>query len=194
MLLTATLQPKNRKAWRDWLEHHHAIDKEIWLVFKKVHFGRVAFTYKDALLEAICFGWIDGVRQRIDDEKYAQRFSPRTKTSKWSLVNLALAKELEAEGLLSPSGIASLNQARSPQADSSKHPEPFPPVWFITAIQADMVALSNFQSLPPSHQRRYVGWVSSAKREDTRGKRIAEAIILLKENKRLGLGPGEVRK
>lgn len=194
MLLTATLQPKNRKAWRDWLEHHHAIEKEIWLVFKKVHSGRVAFTYKDALSEAICFGWIDGVRQRIDDEKYAQRFSPRTKTSKWSLVNLALAKELEAEGLLSPSGIASLNQARSPQPDSSKHPEPFPPVWFITAIQADMVALSNFHSLPPSHQRRYVGWVLSAKREDTRGKRIAEAIILLKENKRLGLGPGEVRK
>ncbi len=194
MLLTATLEPKNRKAWRDWLEHHHAVEKEIWLVFGKVHSGQLTFTYRDALSEAICFGWIDGVRQRIDDEKYAQRFSPRTKTSKWSSVNLALAKELEAEGLLSPSGIASLNQAKFAQTDSSKQLEPFPPVWFITAVQADMVALSNFQNLPPSHQRRYVGWVSSAKREDTREKRIAEAIGLLKENKRLGLGPGEVRK
>jgi uncharacterized protein YdeI (YjbR/CyaY-like superfamily) len=194
MLLTATLEPKNRKAWREWLEHHHAIEKEIWLLFKKVSSGQLAFTYRDALSEAICFGWIDGVRQRIDDEKYAQRFSPRTKTSKWSSVNLALAKELEAEGLLSPSGIASLNQARFVQIDSSKQLEPFPPVWFITAVQADRVALSNFQNLPPSHQRRYVGWVSSAKREDTREKRIAEAISLLKENKRLGLGPGEVRK
>ena len=194
MLLTATLEPKNRKAWREWLEHHHAIEKEIWLLFKKVNSGQLAFTCRDALSEAICFGWIDGVRQRIDDEKYAQRFSPRTKTSKWSSVNLALAKELETEGLLSPSGIASLNQARFVQIDSSKQPEPFPPVWFITAVQADRVALSNFQNLPPSHQRRYVGWVSSAKREDTREKRIAEAISLLKENKRLGLGPGEVRK
>ncbi|WP_291271550.1 YdeI/OmpD-associated family protein [Geothrix sp.] len=194
MLLAATLEPKHRKAWRDWLEHHHAIEKEIWLVFKKAHSGQLTFTYRDALSEAICFGWIDGVRQRIDDEKYAQRFSPRTKTSRWSSINIALAKELEAEGLLSPSGIASLNQARSAQTDSSKPPEPFPPVWFMTAVQADMVALSNFQNLPPSHQRRYVGWVSSAKREDTREKRIAEAVILLKENKRIGLGPGEVRK
>lgn len=194
MLLTATLEPKNRKAWRNWLEHHHAVEKEIWLVFKKADSGRLTFTYRDALSEAICFGWIDGVRQRIDDEKYAQRFSPRTKTSKWSSVNLALAKELNAEGLLSPSGIATLNQARCAQTDSSKQPGPFPPVWFMTALQADMGALSNFQNLPPSHQRRYVGWVSSAKREDTREKRIAEAIRLLKENKRIGLGPGEVRK
>ncbi|WP_243384090.1 YdeI/OmpD-associated family protein [Geothrix alkalitolerans] len=194
MLLTTTLEPKNRKAWRNWLEQHHAKEKEIWLIFTKVKLGRPTFSYKDALSEAICFGWIDGVRQRIDDEKYAQRFSPRTKASRWSAVNLSLAKELHAAGLLAPPGIASLDHAKSPQIDSGNHPESFPPDWFITAIQADPVALTNFQNLPPSHQRRYVGWISSAKRDDTRGKRISEAIDLLRANKRLGLGPGEVRK
>lgn len=194
MLLTATLEPKNRKAWRDWLEHHHAKEKEIWLIFTKAHLGQRSFSYKDALSEAICFGWIDGVRQRIDNEKYAQRFSPRAKSSKWSLVNLSLAKELQAAGLLLPSGIASLNLAKSTRINPSDQSEPFPPAWFITAIQADPVALSNFQNLPPSHQRRYVGWISAAKRDDTRDKRISEAINLLRENKRLGLGPGEVRK
>lgn len=194
MLMTATLEPKNRQAWRSWLERHHAKEKEIWLVFTKAHLGQPALTYREALLEALCFGWIDGVRQRIDGEKYAQRFSPRTKASTWSSVNLSLAKELQAAGLLSPSGIASLHQAASAPTDPSPPSEPFPPAWFTTAVQKDPVALSHFQLLPPSHQRRYVGWVSSAKREDTREKRLAEAISLLRENKRLGLGPGEVRK
>ncbi|WP_306591540.1 YdeI family protein [Geothrix sp. 21YS21S-4] len=194
MLLTTTLEPKTRKAWRNWLEQYHAKEKEIWLVFTKAHVGQPAFSYKDALSEALCFGWIDGVRQRIDDEKYAQRFSPRTKSSKWSAVNLSLAKELQVAGLLAPSGVASLSHAECSQADSSNPSEPFPPVWFMTAIQADPVAWTHFQNLPLSHQRRYVGWISAAKRDDTRGKRISEAISLLRENKRLGLGPGEVRK
>lgn len=194
MLLTTTLEPKTRRAWRDWLQLHHAEEKEIWLIFTKARLGQPTISYKDALSEAICFGWIDGVRQRIDKDKYAQRFSPRTKSSKWSAVNLSLAKELQSEGLLTPAGIASLTRAKSSQIDSSNHSEPFPPIWFVAAIQADPVALINFQNLPTSHQRRYVGWISAAKRDDTRGKRISEAIDLLRENKRLGLGPGEVRK
>lgn len=189
MLLTTTLEPENRKAWREWLELHHDTAKEIWLIFTKRTAGGPTVSYREALLEALCFGWIDGVRQRLDDEKYAQRFSPRTRHSRWSSANLSLARELQAAGLLAPPGLASLDQAKQPES-----PEPFPPSWFMAAIQADPVASMNFQGLPPSHQRRYVGWVSTAKRDDTRHRRIAEAISLLRENKRLGLGPGEVRK
>jgi len=191
MLLTTTLEPGNRKAWRDWLGRNHDTAKEIWLIFTKRAAGGPGFGYREALLEALCFGWIDGVRQRLDDEKFAQRFSPRTRHSRWSSVNLALARELQAAGLLAPPGLACLEQAKQPPGESA---EPFPPSWFMAAIQADPVASKNFQSLPPSHQRRYAGWVSSAKRDDTRQRRIAEAIGLLRENKRLGLGPGEVRK
>lgn len=191
MLLTTTLEPENRKAWRDWLERHHDTAKEIWLIFTKRTAGGPTFGYREALLEALCFGWIDGVRQRLDDEQYAQRFSPRTRHSKWSSANLSLARELQAAGLLAPPGLASLDQAKEPPGELTG---PFPPCWFMAAIQVDPIASMNFQSLPPSHQRRYVGWVSAAKRDDTRQRRIAEAIALLRENKRLGLGPGEVRK
>lgn len=191
MLLTTTLEPENRKAWRTWLERNHATAKDIWLIFTKRSAGGPTLRYKEALLEALCFGWIDGVRQRVDDEKYAQRFSPRTRHSKWSPVNLSLARELQAAGLLAPPGQASLDQAERPPVEST---EPFPPPWFMAALQADPVASVNFQSLPPSHQRRYVGWVSTAKHDDTRHRRTAEAVALLRENKRLGLGPGEVRK
>lgn len=194
MRLTATLEPKNRKAWREWLESHHAEDKDIWLIFTKAKHGPDLFSYKEALSEALCFGWIDGVRQRIDDEQYAQRFSPRIKSSKWSAVNLALANELKASGLMAPSGLEALDQATpavKPGHEPSGQMQASP---IIAAIQADPAAWNHFQNLPPSHQRRYIGWISDAKRELTRTKRVAEAIELLRENKRLGLGPGEVRK
>ena len=194
MKLTTTHEPKDRDAWRNWLELNHAREKEVWVVFPKKHTKATTFTYQDALLEALCFGWIDGVRQRIDDERFAQRFSPRTKTSKWSSLNKKLASDLLAAGLMTPTGITALNQANLKVAGPEKSPSQLPPDGLLTAIQADSIAWNNFQNLPPSHQRRYVGWISDAKREDTRNKRIAEAIALLRENKRIGLGPGEVRK
>ena len=194
MHLTATFEPKNRTMWRQWLESHHAKEKEIWLIFTKVKRDPQSFSYRDALAEALCFGWIDGVRQRIDDERYAQRFSPRTRSSKWSKINLSLAHELKSAGLMAPSGLSALNQATPAGGSDVGHPEQTSAAPFITALQADPIAWNNFQQLPPSHQRRYVGWISDAKLETTRHKRMAEALGLLRENKRLGLGPGEVRK
>lgn len=194
MKITRTHEPRDRESWRNWLELNHAKETEIWVVFSKKHDKSIKFTYQDALLEALCFGWIDGVRQRIDDERYAQRFSPRTKASKWSSLNKKLAGDLLAAGLMRPAGIAALDQANFKDATPEKPLSHLPPDGFLTAIQADSIAWNNFQNLPPSHQRRYVGWISDAKREDTRNKRVAEAIALLRENKRIGLGPGEVRK
>ena len=192
-MITNTFEPKTRQDWRNWLVLNHAHSNEIWLVLLKKHTKQAAFTYQEALEEALCFGWIDGVRQRIDDLRYAQRFSPRTKTSRWSETNKALATELEARGLMTPAGFAS--KASSPTTPNLAQQEDSAlPDWLISAIQANPIAWRNFSALPPSHQRRYVGWISSAKRAETRSKRITEAISLLTENKRLGLGPGEIRK
>ncbi len=94
MIITDTFQPATRQDWRDWLSLHHGQRKAIWLVFLKKHTKQAAFTYQHALEEALCFGWIDGVRQRIDDLRYAQRFSPRTKASRWPETNAALAAAL----------------------------------------------------------------------------------------------------
>lgn len=194
MILTATFEPKSRQDWRDWLALNHDQVNEIWLIFLKKHTQIATFTYQEALEEALCFGWIDGVRQRIDDHRYAQRFSPRIKSSHWSEANKALAATLEAKGLMTSAGLVSRSSSGPVTAHPPKQRGSDLPDWFVAAIQSDSVAWNNFTSMPPSHQRRYIGWISSAKREETRNKRITEAISLLRESKRLGLGPGEVRK
>ena len=193
MLMTDTFEPKTRQDWRDWLVLNHGHAREIWLVFLKKHTRQAAFTYPEALEEALCFGWIDGVRQRIDDLRYAQRFSPRTKSSRWSAVNKALAATLEAKGLMTPAGLASRDSSPTSTDLDNQQDSGFPD-WLVSAIQTHPLAWQNFMALPPSHQRRYVGWISSAKRDETRSRRLVEAISLLMENKRLGIGPGEVRK
>lgn len=193
MIITDSVEPKTRQEWRNWLDLNHRQAKEIWLIFLKKHTKQAAITYREALEEALCFGWIDGVRQRIDDLRYAQRFSPRTKSSRWSETNKALAATLEARGLMTPAGLAS-KSASSASANPTQQFGSGIPDWLTKAIQANAIAWRNFTSLPGSYQRRYVGWILSAKREETRDKRVTEAISLLVDNKRLGLGPGEVRK
>ena len=187
MILTETFEPRTRQDWRKWLGRHHAECRAIWVVFLKKHTGRAALTYQDALEEALCFGWIDGVRKRIDDLRFAQRFTPRTRSSRWSETNRALAADLEARGLMTPAGLAARGSA-PPDLPPAREQTSSVPEWLVDALR------TTFGALPPSHQRRYVGWISSAKREETRDKRIEEAIALLMENKRIGLGPGEVRK
>lgn len=194
MMLTVTFEPKSRQQWREWLALNHNQEKEIWLIFLKKHTRMVKFTYQDALEEALCFGWIDGVRQRIDDLRYAQRFSPRIKSSHWSAANRGLAEKLEEMGLMTSGGLASKPSFESACPHPSEQPGTGFPDWLIAAIQSDSIAWNNFLNLPSSHQRRYVGWISNAKRVETRNRRITEAISLLRENKRIGLGPGEVRK
>lgn len=193
MIITETFEPRTRQDWREWLGRHHAESRAIWLVFRKKHTKQAAFTYREALEEALCFGWIDGVRQRMDDLRYAQRFSPRTKSSRWSETNRALAADLEARGLMTPAGLAARSSA-PPDTHPAREQEAGVPEWLVRALKASPLAWKNFVALPPSHQRRYVGWISSARRDETRDKRVTEAIALLVENKRLGLGPGEVRK
>ncbi|MHB8800902.1 MAG: YdeI/OmpD-associated family protein [Thermoanaerobaculia bacterium] len=193
MIITETFEPRSRQDWRKWLGRHHVEKKTIWLVFLKKHTKQATFTYQDALEEALCFGWIDGVRQRIDDLRFAQRFTPRTKSSRWSETNRALAADLEARGLMTPAGLAARGSAPPDPPPAREQPSGVPE-WLVGALRTSPLAWKNFNALPPSHQRRYVGWISSAKRDETRRGRVAEAIALLMENKRIGLGPGEVRK
>jgi len=195
MEITKTFHPKDRLAWRSWLEMHHTDETEIWLVFYKKHTAIPSIVYREALEEALCYGWIDGVRQKMDDERFAQRFTPRQKRSHWSEVNKHLVAQLSKEGRMTAAGLATVDYPLPDQEILRPvRKEQSIPDWLESALQVDRIALENFQKLPPSHQRRYVGWISDAKREETRQKRIQESIMLLKENKRLGLGPGEVRK
>ena len=195
MDITRTFAAPDRAAWRTWLAGHASTDAEIWLVYFKKHTGKPTVSYLDSLEEALCFGWVDSLIQKIDDDRYARKFTPRRIGSKWSEVNQRLVAKLIREGLMTEAGLARVDFSLPEGEPIHQRPAETPtPGWLKTGLRTSPLAWENFEKLPPSHQRRYIAWISDAKREETRRKRIREAIALLEGNKRLGIGPGEVRK
>jgi uncharacterized protein YdeI (YjbR/CyaY-like superfamily) len=182
--------PRNRDHWRDWLRNNHAAMSEVWLVFFKKNSSRTNLSYNDAVEEALCFGWIDGVKRSIDEDRYMHRFSPRKPESKWSPSNKARVRRMRDAGLMTAAGEQAVQQAREngswdrPVAP----PGPFPmPPEFEARLKQNKKARSFFESLSPSYRRQYVDWIASAKRDDTRKRRIDEAIGLLSDGKKLGM-------
>jgi uncharacterized protein YdeI (YjbR/CyaY-like superfamily) len=183
-----TLLVRTLEEWRDWLTEHHASVPEVWLIFHKRHTGVPSLAYKDARDEALCFGWVDSLVKRLDDKRYAQKFTPRRADSRWSDVNRKRYAELKAEGRLKPPGI------ERPPTDRGYAPRPprmpLPPklpAYIQTALKNHPSARRHFEALAPSHRRRYVAWIESAKREETKLRRLQEAIRLLAAGKELGL-------
>ena len=110
--MALTVTPKSRRAWRDWLQKHHAAKPEVWLVFYKRHAGKPSLSYDDAVEEALCFGWIDGVRRRVDEDRYMHRFSPRQASSRWSALNRTRVARMEEAGLMTPAGRSAVQAAK----------------------------------------------------------------------------------
>src|SRR5262245_50987230 len=102
----ATLEIRNCSQWRRWLNKHHASSPGVWLVFYKGHTGVKSILYEDSVREALCFGWVDSLIKRLDDDRYARKFTPRKPTSKWSDSNRKRWAELKAAGLLGPAGLS----------------------------------------------------------------------------------------
>jgi uncharacterized protein YdeI (YjbR/CyaY-like superfamily) len=178
------LDIRTRKQWRAWLEKNHTSSAGIWFVFHKHHTGVKSISYEDAVREALCFGWIDSLIKRLDDDSYALKFTPRKPTSKWSDLNRARWKELEAAGQLAAAGLAA-----SPTANTYAPKPTIPelPAYIAKAFKSNAKAWEFFQALPRSHRRNYVVWIHIAKRPETREKRIRESIALLAAGKKLGL-------
>lgn len=188
MQITQSFTASDRAAWREWLAEHGATESEIWLVYFKAGTGKPGISYEESLEEALCFGWVDSLIQKIDEEKYARKFTPRRPGSKWSELNKHLAARLVREGRMTEAGLARLefNLQEAP-ATRPKRPELPLPDWLKAGLMTSATAWENFTKLPASHQRNYILWISDAKREETRQKRIREAIQRLEENERLGL-------
>ena len=180
-----TLDASSRGQWRGWLQKHHDSVAEIWLVFHKLHTGRRCIAYEDAVEEALCFGWIDSLVKRLDDDRYARKFTPRKADSRWSTIDRRRYAKLQAEGRLAAPGLE-----RAPTTKSGDAPPRWNEVntsYIDEALKANNRAWATFQQLSPSCRRAYRGWIDSAKRVETKQKRLREAIALLAAGKRLGL-------
>ncbi len=180
-----TLDVGTRREWRRWLGEHHDSDSEIWLIFHKRHAGVRSLTYNDAVEEALCYGWIDSVVRRLDDARYARKFTPRNAGSKWSSANRRRYADLELRGLVAAPGLK-----RAPTNQSGDAPRPSLseiPSYIKQALRANPRAWKCFEQLAPSYRRAYIGWIDSAKREQTKVRRLREALSLLAAGKKLGL-------
>jgi uncharacterized protein YdeI (YjbR/CyaY-like superfamily) len=183
-----TLAVRTPAAWRAWLDKHGATEREVWLVFHKQHTGVPSIGYKDALDEALCYGWVDSLIKRIDEARFARKFTPRKAESRWSDVNRKRYAELKADGRLKPTGIARAPGARgsAPKPDRVELPSKLP-AYIQAAFRKNPTAGKRYDALSPAHQRRYFAWIMSAKREETRQKRLDEAMRMLARGEELDL-------
>ena len=184
-----TLYVSDRAAWRAWLEENHASEREVWVVYYKKHTGRPRIPYDDAVEEALCFGWIDSTVRRLDDERYLQKFTPRRDKSNWCESNVKRARRLISEGRMTKAGLDAIAEGALDKefAPKRKSKEVEVPRFVSDALRKTPRAWENFNALAPSYRRDYVGWITGAKREETRERRLTEAARLLSENKKLGM-------
>ena len=179
-----TLRVTSRRQWRAWLTRHHTSSAGVWLVFYKAHTGVKSIPYEDTVREALCFGWIDSLVKRLDDDRYALKVTPRQRTSKWSDSNRKRWAELKAAGLLTSAGLAS---APTSNAYAPRPVIPTLPAYIANALKGNSRAWEFFRKLAPTDRRDFVVWIHIAKRPETRARRIQESIALLAAGKKLGL-------
>ena len=175
--------------FRTWLEKHQSTAKELWLGFWRKDSGRNGLTYSEALDEALCYGWIDGVRQKVDALRYTNRFTPRKKKSHWSAVNLKRVEELILKKRMTPAGLAA-HEARDPtnlrKASYEQLAVSLAPK-LLKRFHAHKHAWKFFEQQAPYYRRTALWWIASAKREETQLRRLEILITDSAANRRLGL-------
>jgi uncharacterized protein YdeI (YjbR/CyaY-like superfamily) len=164
--------------FRAWLEEHHETAKEVWVGYWKKATGKPSMTWSQAVDEALCFGWIDGVLRGIDDQRHIQRFTPRKPVSNWSAINIAKVERLRAEGRMRPAGEAAFARRRDDRTAiyTYERPERALEPEQQARFEADAAAWTWFQAAPPSYRTMAIWWVISAKRPETRERRLATLI------------------
>lgn len=163
----------------EWLEENHDSAKEVWIGFYKKGSGEAGITYAEALDEALCFGWIDGIRKRIDDSRFTIRFTPRKARSIWSAVNIKRVGELSELGLMQPSGLKTFNERDPGRSKLYAYEEKTRELdgAYEAQFRANEEAWRFFQAQAPWYRRSANWWVMSAKKEETRLKRLAALIV-----------------
>jgi uncharacterized protein YdeI (YjbR/CyaY-like superfamily) len=172
------VQPKSRKAWRAWLQKHHVSSAGVWLVFAKKHSKLPTLGYNDAVEEALCFGWIDGLVHPVDDTFYKQVFTPRTSKSRWAASNKARVEKLIAAGLMTESGMRMIELAKQTgtwnafdAVEAMTLPDDFK-----RALKAAPAAKKTYEAYTPAVKKQCLYYLNDAKRPETRAKRIAQIV------------------
>jgi uncharacterized protein YdeI (YjbR/CyaY-like superfamily) len=175
-------------AFRQWLGRQHERETELHVRCFKVHAGDRGLTYQQALDEALCVGWIDGVRRSLDADSFSVRFSPRKAKSVWSAVNIKRAKQLAAEGRMTPAGRAAFEQRKSAQGVYSFESKPadFPEA-MKRRFQSNAKAFAFWSAQPPGYRRTATFWVLAAKQEATRERRLDVVIACSARGERIPL-------
>ena len=170
--------------WRSWLSRHHSSERGVWLVFHKKDSRLPTISYDDALDEALAVGWIDSIIKKIDDQSYARKFTPRKPWSVWSTSNITRVKRLRKEGRMSETGLEAFAKRTGEKSLLEKLSEAdlAVPKDLEDAIRKNKKAQANFEHFAPSHRKRYLIWISAARKPETREKRIEEAVILISRN------------
>jgi len=179
---------KNRDEWRKWLKDYHSIAKGIWLIYYKKHTGKPSVKYNDAVEEALCYGWIDSIVKRIDYERYMQKFTPRNDSSTWSEVNKKRVEKMIAQGKMTKYGLKKIEIAeQSGKWDEvvESQLEHILSDNLLYVLKSDKAAFTEYKKLPPSHKKMYTSWIMTAKKEETKVRRIKKMITMLKKGQRM---------
>jgi len=187
-----TTHPKTRSQWRKWLEKNHSTSPGIWLIYYKKDTGKRKFDYADAVEEALCFGWIDSLPRKIDDERSALKFTPRKPKSIWSKLNKQRIENLIEQKLMTSAGLDKIELAKKNgswdtlnssdhHADNNSMPNELK-----KTLSKNKKALANFLAFSPSYRKRFLFWIDSAKTPGTKGARIKQTFLMAAANKKPG--------
>jgi len=176
---------KSRKYWRDWLRKNHSKERIVHLIKYKRHTGKPTLNNREAMEEAICFGWIDTTIKRIDEEKYRQCFVRRNKNSRWSNNTLRIAGEMIKKRKMAKAGLHFYEEGKKkPTIDHGLPKNPDIPEDLQKALDENKKAKQNFAAFAPSYRRLFIYWVMKAKRPETKKNRIKRVVDAAKENKK----------
>ena len=188
-----TIHPKTRNQWRKWLEKNHSTCPGVWLIYYKKETGKRNFDYAEAVEEALCFGWIDSIAQKLDDKRTMQKFTPRKPKSAWSKLNKQRIEKLIEQKLMTAAGLSKIEEAKRNgswdalnssdfHAENNSLPDDLEKV-----LHKDKKALENFRGFPPGYRKRFLFWIDSAKTTETRAARIKQTLLMAAANKKPGL-------
>ncbi len=179
---------KNRDEWRKWLKENHAVANGIWLVYYKKHTGKPSVPYNDAVEEALCFGWIDSIIKRIDEERYMQKFTPRNDGSTWSELNKKRVEKMIAQGKMTEFGLKKIKIAKQngkwdevveSQLDFVLSEN------LLNILKSDKSAFAEYEKLPLSQKKMHTSWIMTAKKKETKIRRTEKMIAMLKKGQRM---------